>query len=500
MGIIQKQGISNTIITYIGIVIGFVNVIFIQPTFLTTEELGLIRVLYSFSAVIAMFLPLGIGNITLRFFPQFKNTETKHYGFFGIVLFIVLIGFLLITLLLYSTKNFFISQYIKESPLFTEYFNFVFPLTLFIALISVFSVYCQSLFKSSFPALLNDVVIRLLSIVIVSVYFIRLISLNELVIAFVLIYGLQVIVLLFYMYKIDKPSLKIDFGFYKTQNIKEIIKYGLLLSLTSFASLGIKYLDTIMVGKYLPLAMAGIYTVAVFIPTVIEAPVGALERISNAKIADAWSRNNLNEIEKIYSQSTKYLTVLGGFLFLMVNINLDFLLTFLPPDYSSIATVVLILSISTLFNMATGLNGGVLFSSPKYIYGSYMLFLLLFLSVINNMIFIPRYGLIGAAIATALASFIFNLIKYFFILKEFKMQPFTIKLLYAAFLIAGCFYLDRLIPETSNALVNIFIHSSAIGIAYITGVYFLNIIPEFHKYLPFRNRGKNSDKRDKNQD
>jgi hypothetical protein len=59
MGVIQRQGLKNALFTYSGIIIGFINVIFIQPNYLTKEEVGLIRVLFSFAALIAVFLPLG---------------------------------------------------------------------------------------------------------------------------------------------------------------------------------------------------------------------------------------------------------------------------------------------------------------------------------------------------------------------------------------------------------------------------------------------------------
>lgn len=72
MGIIQRQGITNAIITYTGILIGFASLIFIQPKFLTKEELGLIRVLFSFSALIGTIFPLGTGSITIKYFPFLK--------------------------------------------------------------------------------------------------------------------------------------------------------------------------------------------------------------------------------------------------------------------------------------------------------------------------------------------------------------------------------------------------------------------------------------------
>ena len=104
MGVIKRQGIKNTIAVYIGLAIGFLNLIVIQPYFLTKEELGLTRLLYSFSLVVAMFVPLGIGNATTRFFPVFKNIDKKHHGYFGFMLLFPLIGFALTSLVIFLLK------------------------------------------------------------------------------------------------------------------------------------------------------------------------------------------------------------------------------------------------------------------------------------------------------------------------------------------------------------------------------------------------------------
>ena len=120
MGIIQKQGIQNTIITYLGIVIGFVNLIIIQPLLLTKEEVGLIRVLFSFSSLVAVLVPLGITNITIRYFPLFRNKEKGHFGFLGFVLLFPVVGGILIYILLAVFKNTIIGQYEVNSKLFTE--------------------------------------------------------------------------------------------------------------------------------------------------------------------------------------------------------------------------------------------------------------------------------------------------------------------------------------------------------------------------------------------
>jgi hypothetical protein len=58
MGVIQKQGIANTIVSYTGIAIGFINILILQPLMLSPDEIGLTRILYSVSSLIATVFPL----------------------------------------------------------------------------------------------------------------------------------------------------------------------------------------------------------------------------------------------------------------------------------------------------------------------------------------------------------------------------------------------------------------------------------------------------------
>jgi O-antigen/teichoic acid export membrane protein len=70
MGIIVRQGIKNNIITYIGVLIGFFNILVLQPKVLTPEEFGLLRLLYSVSALFISLYPLGLTAFTIKYFPK----------------------------------------------------------------------------------------------------------------------------------------------------------------------------------------------------------------------------------------------------------------------------------------------------------------------------------------------------------------------------------------------------------------------------------------------
>jgi len=485
MGIIQRQGIKNTVITYAGIVIGFVSLILIQPRYLTQEELGLTRVLFAFSSLVATLIPLGIGNATIKYFPLFSNLDKKHYGYFGYMILFPVAGFLVISLLLFLFRDFLVLQYAEKSGLFTTYFFLTYPFIFILGSVGVLTSYCNAIYKTTVPSFLNDVAVRMGVIVLIFLYYFRYCTLDQFILLFVGIYAVQLITLVVFIFLYDRPGLKIDFSFLKTQNPRLMWRYGLLLSITSIASLGLKSLDMVLLGMYVPLAQVGIYAIAVFIPSIIEAPYNALDRISSAKISNAWAFNNTWEIQEIYSKSSRYLFLFGGFIFLLINANVRAVFTFLPPAFSAGLPVVFIISLATLTNMATGVNDSVIYYSSRYFFGTILLVLLFALDFSLCMVFIPKYGILGAAYATAVSVIIYNTVKFIFIYRSFGMQPFDRLTVRIVAVIVVCGLMNFLIPDLSNPVPDILLRSGILTIAYGMITFWMKIIPEYHHFLFF---------------
>lgn len=487
MGIIKRQSITNGIVTYAGIFIGFINLMVIQPKFLTAEELGLTRILYSCSMVIAMFIPMGIGSATTKYFPQFRNPETKNHGYFGFMMLFPVVGFLIASVILYFIKDFIVLQYIKESKLFTEFYNFIFPLSFIIACISCLNIYCYSLLKSTVPVFLNDLVSRLMILILVPVYYIKWITLFQFIVLFTGVYGIQLAMLTFYIFYEEIPGFKIDWDFFRKKNkLINLLKYGWIMWFAVLASIGLKELGTIIIGKFMALQFVAIYAICAFIPTIIEAPLNALERITTSKIAYAWNDQNLTEIKTIYQKSSLYMLLIGGLLFLGININIVDLLSFLPEKYHAGNLVVLIISIGTLFNMATGVNTAILFYSDEYRTGAIFLISLIFISFLFQIFFIPIWGINGAALATAVSGMLFNLANLIFVSIKFHLHPFSTKTAAIVLLVMLCYVLNYFLPQLPNAILNIGYRSVIISLVYFFTVYFLKIVPEFHHHLPFQ--------------
>ena len=112
-----------------------------------------------------------------------------------------------------------------------------------------------------------------------------------------------------------------------------------------------------------------------------------------------------------------------------------------------------------------------------------MIFLVV-VAFVNNILLIPIYGIEGAALATAISTFLNSLLRFIFIWKIFKLQPYNLQTLKLCFIILFCFAVNFFIPKMDHAVFDIILRSLAISGIYLAGIYLLKIAPEFHKYIP----------------
>jgi O-antigen/teichoic acid export membrane protein len=484
MGSIKKQGFWNTFISYSGILIGFINILVLQPKMLSATELGLTRILYSTTVLFGTLFPVGLNFLTIKYFPEFKNEKNKHNGYLPLLLLISTCSFLLFSLFLFLSKNYFIAKY-SDSPLFVDYFYYIFPMTFFIGINTLLIGYSSALFKTSFPSFLNEVYIRLFVTAITLCYFFEFIPFEWFMRLFLFSYGTQLLMLLIYVHKTDGITLKINWSFFKTKDVKAMSFYTLQLALASVASIAIRNIDTMLVGGYLGLDAVAVYTIAFTIGSIIEAPVNALSRIADSKIADAITRNDQQLIKTVYYKSAKLLSIVGALLFLGVIVNIHDLLSLLPAKYHGGEFVVIIIATSSFFNMASGVNTSLIYFSHLYKKGTYLLYLMISITLVLNIILIPMYGIIGAAIGTGISLLFYNVFKYLLIYKHFSLQPFSSYIFYIIGLFASCLLVNSLLPILENPFLNMFLHSSVVGLIYCSGVLGFKLIPFSLKLLKF---------------
>jgi len=451
VGEIKKQSINNTILSYIGAGLGFL-IIYFQPSLISSSDIGLLRLLYSFSWMVAMVMPFGIGSITMRFFPRIKNEANTHNGFFALLLLFASAGALIIATALYLNKSFFVDYY-KKSPAFPNYFNEAIVFAYILSLISVYSLYASSLLKTTFTVFLTDIFIRVGQFCLIIVCHYQLINRDTLVLLYIGLFFAQLLLLIVHLLKNKAVSFHIRWSFFKALPLKEIAVFGFLMMFTAFASLGIKFIDQLIVGHFLSENMVGVYATCVMICAVMEIPFNSLERIAQSKIAYAWTIGDRKEVEKIYEMSSRYMFFLGGILFCLLWAGIDLIFSGLPLEYHQGKLAFYIISFSSLFNLLTGVNSSVILFSHKYFAASFFLFVLIAVAFVANNFLISLFGISGAALATLIAISTFNLLKYVYILIRFKMQPFSKHTLYISICIFLSVVFIFILPQSIHPFI-----------------------------------------------
>ena len=429
MGIIIRQTIKGSIWSYFGVIIGFVTTAYLYPNYLSSEIVGLFSLLLSYSAIFAQFSSLGINGVTSRLFPYFRDKEKGHNGYLFIVLIIAILGFGLFSFFFFIFYPKFIESNIEKSKLFAEYAYLIIPLTFFILLYTILDIYNKLLYNAILGIFLQEFFQRVLIFGVIATYAIGLINLQLLVFLFVIAACAKGIYLLIYLFANGELSLKPNLNFITKKMRKEIGNVALFSILTGVGGSIVFSFDKIIINHFLGLGSAGVYSIAFFFGTLVLIPSRPLLRISGTLIAEAWKRDDRKYILDIYSRSCINQFIIAAFVFGGIWINIDNIQIILGDEYAGTKWAIFFIGLANLIEMATGSNAQIIGYSKYYRVALYFLLVLIVFVIIAMLVFIPLLGITGAAIAIAVSIIFNNLMRYFYILRKFKMQPFSFKFL-----------------------------------------------------------------------
>jgi O-antigen/teichoic acid export membrane protein len=466
MGIIARQGIKNNIITYFGVFIGFVNILILQPLVLSPDEFGLLRLLYSVSALFVSIYPIGLNSFTIKYFPYLRDQKGGHSGYPGFLLLATTLLFCLGSVVLYLFKPFFLSKY-PSGSLFIQEFNYIFPMSFFLGIFTALVTYCSVIYKTTVPSFLNEILVRILIIISLSLYYIKWISFDTVVIIYVFSYALLVAILLVYIRFSDFLNFKIKWSSFRALPKRAALKFTLLMCITTLASISLRNIDAVFIGSYRNLADVAVYTIAITIASMIDVPANALSKIVIPKLSEAFKNDNMLFIKDVYYKSNTICLWTGAFLFCLVYVNAFDILNILPKKYSEGEWVLKIIAVGGLVNTASGLNVILLQYSHKYHIGTIFLISLALLSALSDILLIPLYGLEGAALGTTISLILLNLVLVFYIKRHFKFQPFTFSdglILLVTIIIA---LTNGVFPKIENSIASILIKSSLIAAIFL---------------------------------
>ena len=128
--------------------------------------------------------------------------------------------------------------------------------------------------------------------------------------------------------------------------------------------------------------------------------------------------------------------------------------------------------------MGTGLNSQIIGTSTYWRFEFTSGIILLALTLPLNWQLTRMYGIIGPAYSNLISFTVFNIIRYWFLLKRFKMQPFTDKSIYTVLLAVATYFLCYWLFNDKTGFGWIVLRSSVFISVYATGMFLLKLTPD----------------------
>ena len=464
MGIIARQSIKGTIVTYLGVFVGFLTTFFVLTRFLTTEEIGLARVLIDTGTLFIGLAQLGTSSSIIRFFPYFNTREQNgsHNGFFFWTVVIPLFGFALLTFLYWLLHDSIAAVFSEKSALFVSYYYAVLPLAFFMLYQTIFETNANVLMRIVFPRAVRELFLRLFLLAAYLLYAFRVVSMDGFIILLCGAYGLAALLNIIYLFAYGHISLRPDFHFVTASLAGKYLLYTLFQITAAVATVLAPFISSYYITATMGLEYTGIFAIATYIATMVSIPNRSLNAIANPQLAQTTKDNDLPGLATLLQQVSNNSFLIGSLILTAIWLNIDLIFVILPngSTYAVAKYVVLFLAFAQLSIATFNATISVLNFSRYYYLSLLYSFVLTVSAILFNNWLIPLMGMNGAALANLLSYLLYFTLMLLTLGLSIHIHPFCrghLKTLALMLLLLGLGYAADALMSTTSFIVPVIV-------------------------------------------
>ena len=462
MGIVAKQTFLNVIIICIAFAIGGFNTLVFYPLFLSAEDYGLVVFLLATSNLLMPLIGFGVHQTIIRFFSSYNTKDEQQKFMSSVILLPLFIALVVggIGVVFYHSISAALSI---QNPVIASYTWVIFAVAVATAYFEVFYAWARVQLQSVAGNALKEIFPRLYLFLLLMALYLFDLSFHCFIVALVSGYYLRLLLMIILANRFYPLRIRLFFP----SDISSILTYSFTIFLAGSAGSLIIDIDKFMIPQLEEIKQTAFYAVAIFAATIVEVPARAMWQILNPLVATAVNENNFKEVNRLYRRSALNLVVVSGWFFLLINLNSEALFSLLPNEgYQKATFVVLYISLAKLITMIFGC-GGAIISNSSFYQISLVFSVVMALGVsILNMVWIPLYGIDGAALATLVVVGLSIAVKVMYLQFKIKAHPLSWNLLKALISVAILYTSFQYIDWTLSPIIQIILTSAMVSCLY----------------------------------
>lgn len=220
---------------------------------------------------------------------------------------------------------------------------------------------------------------------------------------------------------------------------REIISYSWPLSITGIASMLMGQIDFLFLGRFRPVAEVGVYRVYVYIVAVLGLALLSFAKVYKPVVSELISRRQYEEVGRTYKRVSKWVFLINSFVLLVIVLfGTDIVGALFTKSYAVATAGLLILTAGRFAFYALGPQEMTLEA-----FGNTKLSMLNAVIIVGaniglDYLLVPRYGIVGAAIAASSAMVLGGVAGLIEIYVLYGLRPFDLGYFkYAAVVLAA---------------------------------------------------------------
>ena len=493
MGIVFRQSIKTTLVTFTGALLGTL-IVWLSTKYAARQQFGFIGNLTNNALVLSQICILGVNSTLLVYIHKYTDEDARKRVLITLSLLIPLLFAVLGAIPFYFLKPWVLHHFqAADIPYMQRYYMLLPVYAVMFILQVLLEQYLGSQMKVAVAAFMREVVLRILNIVLIILFAFGVVSFNVLVIGSVLIYLVPILIYVFIALRTKGFGLSLKLSAYNGLEYKEMLHFSWYHFLLSLSITLMSYLDTITLPLYdhSGFSSLAVYRVAVFLISFLQIPSKAMLTPTVTVLAQAMANKEHGKAKDVFVRSSINVLLATVFMAVLIICNLGNAVAVLPPGYEQITLAFVILFIGRIVDLSTGLNDAILSITNYYKFSFYVSVVMI--GILFGLLrwLVPIYGVFGAAWATSVTLVVFNVCKYIFVWRKLDMQPYSMKTVLVLIAGGASFATGYFLPHFFDnkghvyvsAIADTALRSTVIVVVYLIMLYWLKPSADLVEYV-----------------